>query len=60
MSINWEGTIFYLSKQLTAFADDADVIGRGTLAIKESFIEMEKEGRNVGLLVSEDKTKYLT
>lgn len=60
MSINWEGTIFYSSKQLAAFADDADLIGRGTLAIKESFIEMEREASKEGLLVNEEKTKYLT
>ena len=45
MSINWEGTIFYSSKQLAANADDTDLIGRGPLAVKESFIEMEKESR---------------
>ena len=60
MSINWEGTIFYSSKQLAAYADDTDLIGRGTLAVKESFIEMEKESNKVGLLVNEHKTKYMT
>lgn len=60
MSINWEGTIFYSSKQMTAFADDTDLIGRGTLAVKESFVEMDMEASNVGLLVNEDKTKYMT
>ena len=43
MSMNWTGTIFYTSNQLTAFADDAYLIGRGTLAVKEPFIEMERE-----------------
>lgn len=59
MSINWAGTIFYTTNQLTAFADDADLIGRGTLAVKEPFIEMEREACKVGLVVNEEKTKYL-
>src|ERR1700761_2613245 len=36
MSINWKGTIFTSSKQLTAFADDVDLLGSGTLAVKET------------------------
>lgn len=52
MSINWKGTIFTSSKQLAAFADDADLIGRGTLAVKESFVEMQTTGKVVGLLVN--------
>lgn len=32
MTIHWNGTIFSTSKQITAFADDADLIGRGTIA----------------------------
>ena len=60
MSINWKGTIFTSSKQLTAFADDVDLLGRGTLAVKESFVEMQTAGKEIGLVVNEDKTKYLT
>ena len=60
MTINWNGTIFNTSKQLLAFADDADLIGRGTIAVKEMFVEMDKEAEPIGLNVSEDKTKYLT
>ena len=33
MSINWNGTIFNTSKQLTAFADDTDLLGRGVLKL---------------------------
>lgn len=60
MTINWNGTIFSTSKQITAFADDADLVGRGTIAIKEMFVEMDKEADLMGLKVSEDKTKYLS
>ena len=59
MSINWNGTILNTSKQLTAFADDTDLLGRGILKVKESFVEMDMEARKVGLVVSEDKTKYM-
>src|ERR1700761_1702839 len=38
------------SKQLAAFADNADLIGRGTLAVKESFVEMQTTAKEVGLL----------
>src|ERR1700744_3058784 len=59
MSINWNGTILNTSKQLTAFADDTDLLGRGILKVQESFVEMDMEARKVGLVVSEDKTKYM-
>lgn len=29
LSVNWNGTIFNTSKQLTAFADGTDLLGRG-------------------------------
>lgn len=37
MTINWNGTmtIFSTSKQITAFADDADLIGRSTITINK-------------------------
>ncbi len=57
MSINWKGTT---SKQLTVFADYADLIGRGTLAVKQSFVDMQTTGKEVELLVYKNKTKYLT
>ena len=57
ISINWKGTIFNTSKQITAFADDADPLGRGVLAVKESFTELDTEAKKIGLQVSEDKTK---
>ncbi len=59
MSINWNGTIFNTSKQLTAFADDTDLLGRGVLKVKESLVEMDEEAKKVGLIFNENKTKYL-
>src|ERR1700744_6230282 len=51
MSINFNGTIFTTSKQIAAFADDADLIGGGALAVKESFVEMDSAAKEVRLLV---------
>src|ERR1700743_3242900 len=59
MSINWNGTIFNTSKQLTAFADNTDLLCRGVLKLKESLVEMDEEAKKVGLIVNESKTKYL-
>ena len=46
MTINWNGTIFNTLKQLLTFADDADLIGCGTIAVKEMFVEMDKEAES--------------
>lgn len=59
LSVNWKGTILNTSKQICAFADDVDLLGRSVLAVKESFVEMEEEASNIGLKISENKTKYL-
>lgn len=59
ISINWSGTIFNTSNQLLAFADDADLLERGTLKVKEIFVEMENEAKKPGLAVNEDKAKYM-
>ena len=56
LSINWKGTIFNTSKQITAFADDEDLLARQVLVVKESFTEMDRETKQIGLQVSEDKT----
>lgn len=57
--MNWTGFVFTTSKQLAAFAGDADLPGRGILAVdvEES---LQTTAREVGLQVYEDKTKYLT
>ena len=40
--MNLKEVVFTMSKQLAAFADDADLIGRGTLSVNESFVERTK------------------
>ncbi len=49
---------FNRSKQLLALADDADLIGRGTISVKEMFYDMDTEAESIGFNVSEDETKY--
>ena len=53
------GNIFYKSFMLLAYADDVDIIGTNLRAISATFSSLEKESRRVGLLVNQDKTKYM-
>ncbi|XP_054085666.1 LINE-1 retrotransposable element ORF2 protein isoform X1 [Zeugodacus cucurbitae] len=57
--LNREGTIFYKSVQLLAYADDIDIIGSNNRAVCSAFSRMDKEAKRMGLEVNEDKTKYL-
>ena len=36
------GTIFYKSVQLLAYADDIDIIARSRMALKETFLSLER------------------
>ena len=53
------GTIFYKSFMLLAYADDIDIIGLKQRDVSAAFSALEKESRRMGLLVNEDKTKYM-
>ncbi|XP_054084799.1 uncharacterized protein LOC128921370 [Zeugodacus cucurbitae] len=57
--LNREGTIFYKSVQLLAYADDIDIIGNNTRAVSSAFSRLDKDAKRMGLVVNEDKTKYL-
>ncbi|XP_054086050.1 putative uncharacterized transposon-derived protein F52C9.6 isoform X2 [Zeugodacus cucurbitae] len=57
--LNREGTIFYKSVQLLAYADDIDIIGSNNRAVCSAFSRLDKEAKRMGLVVNEDKTKYL-
>ncbi|XP_054089974.1 putative uncharacterized transposon-derived protein F52C9.6 isoform X1 [Zeugodacus cucurbitae] len=57
--LNRDGTIFYKSVQLLAYADDIDIIGSNNRAVCSAFSRMDKEAKRMGLEVNEDKTKYL-
>jgi hypothetical protein len=41
------------------YADDIDIRGRTTRAVKETFLKPEKAAQEIGLTVNENKTKYM-
>jgi len=47
------------STQLLAYADDVTIMGRSKNALKDTLFNIEKEARRRGLLVIENKTKYM-
>jgi len=53
------GTIFNRSVQLLAYADDIDIIGRSVASVRETFTALEREANRVGLIVNENKTKFM-
>ena len=57
--VHRNGTIFYKSVQLFAYADDIDIIGRTMQDITAGFSAIERESTKVGLAVNEGKTKYM-
>jgi hypothetical protein len=58
--IQTNGTIFYKSVQLLAYADDIDIIARSPTTLKEAFLSLERAARVMGLKINEEKTKYMT
>lgn len=59
IDINWKGTLMNTSRQILGFADDLDLLGRGVIAVKEVFVQLERAAAIVGLSINEDKTKYM-
>jgi sorting nexin-29 len=57
--IDTRGTVFHKSTQLLAYADDVDIIGRTERAVSEAFIKLEEAAKRMGLIINQDKTKYL-
>jgi hypothetical protein len=57
--IEKRGTIYHKSVQVLASADDIDIIGRTTRAVKETFLKLEKAAQEIVLTVNESKTKYI-
>ena len=42
-----------------AYADDVDIIGRSICEVEAAFSKFAEEARNIGLAVTESKTKLL-
>jgi Reverse transcriptase (RNA-dependent DNA polymerase) len=57
--VETSGTIFTKSTQMLGFADDIDIIGRNTRAVKDAYSKLEREANRIGLHVNEDKTNFL-
>lgn len=53
------GTIASKSKQICAYADDVVFIARNERTLKEMYIELQMEGKKMGLEINVDKTKYM-
>jgi sorting nexin-29 len=57
--IEKKGTIYHKSIQMLAYADEINIIGQTTTAVKETFLKLEKAAQEIGLRVNESKTKYM-
>ena len=58
--LNASKTLATSSIQLLAFADDIDIVGRTEAAVKETYVVLREEAAKVGLMINEEKTKYMT
>ena len=47
------------STQILAYADDVAIVGRNKSALKDTLVNIESEARKRGLLINENKTKYI-
>ena len=57
--VHCNGTIFYKSVQLLAYAEDIDIIGRTMRDVTAAFSAIERQSAKMGLAVNEGKTKYM-
>ena len=53
------GNITTRLKQICAYADDIVIIGRTKQAMKDTSCKLKQEAVKVGLIVNDNKTKYL-
>jgi hypothetical protein len=53
------GNITTRLKHICAYADDIVIIGRTKQSLIETFCKLKKEAQKVGLIVNNNKTKYL-
>jgi len=58
-NINQQGNIFYTSVQILAYADDIDIISRYPKSLREATLALDKSARVMGLVINQDKTKYM-
>lgn len=58
--VNRTGTIYHKRHQCLAFADDLTIITRSRKELKEVVRNLEHAAQEMGLLINEKKTKYMT
>jgi hypothetical protein len=59
LKIDLRGNIRTDTKLLCAYADDVVIIARTQKVLKETFITLQKEAEELGLLINTNKTKYM-
>jgi hypothetical protein len=57
--IQIRGTFFYKTVQILAYADDIDLVARTITGLNETFLNLEKSTRNMGLIINQEKTVYM-
>jgi len=57
--LNITGHIGTKSTQIFAYADDVAILSRNKIALKDALGNIESEARKRGLLINENKTKYI-
>lgn len=58
-SLNCSGTVYSKSPMLLAYADDADIVGFNNRAVRAALSRLEKEAKELDIVVNEGNTKYL-
>jgi hypothetical protein len=57
--LNITGHIGTKSMQIFAYADDVTIVSRNKNALKDTLSNIESDARERGLLINENKTKYM-
>jgi sorting nexin-29 len=57
--MNITGHIGTKSTQILAYTNDVAIMSRSKNVLKDTLVSIEKEARRRGLLVNENKTKYM-
>ena len=57
--MNPNGTIFNRTRQYLAYVDDVVILGRSVRAIEEVLTQLKDGAQETGLIINENKTKYM-
>ena len=57
--IQTRGTIFSKTVQILAYADDIDLMARTIPGLNETFLNLEKYARNMGLVTNQENTVHM-